>query len=211
MKKVFLLSFLFVLFSIKLFSNNLVIGAPTYNASTNKITFTIKWDNSWRVNTGPSNWDAVWVFVKRQPCGANGIWSHAILSSTSSEHAVSGTFGLVADAVADGMGVFVHRPSAESNAIGSFSTTSEVSLKLSGVYNPELTGSSSSSDNEESSTEPSKIPLTFFTKSSFRFPFSSKKDFNHSCAVLSQRFSGSIFITSSTARLSQSILTTSLP
>lgn len=147
MKKVFLLSFLFVLFSIKLFSNNLVIGAPTYNASTNKITFTIKWDNSWRVNTGPSNWDAVWVFVKRQPCGANGIWSHAILSSTSSEHAVSGTFGLVADAVADGMGVFVHRPSAESNAIGSFSTTSEVSLKLSGVYNPELTGSSSSSDN----------------------------------------------------------------
>lgn len=147
MKKIFFLSIWVLLFSAKLFANNLIIGAPSYNATTNKITFSIKWDNSWRVNSGPSNWDAVWIFVKRQPCGINGIWSHAVLSTTSSDHTVTGAFGLVADAVSDGMGVFVRRPAAANNAIGSFATTSEVSLQLTNNYNPALIGSSTSSDN----------------------------------------------------------------
>lgn len=147
MKKIFFISLWMLLFSAKLFANNLVIGTPSYNPSTNKITFTIQWENSWRVNAGPSNWDAVWVFVKRQPCGINGIWSHAVLSSTSSNHAVTGAYGLVADAVSDGMGVFIHRPSSANNAIGSFPNTSEVSLQLTNTYNPGLIGSSSSADN----------------------------------------------------------------
>ena len=45
-------------------ANNLIMGTPS--VSGNSVTFTIKWDNSWNVTTGPSNWDAVWVFVKRQ-------------------------------------------------------------------------------------------------------------------------------------------------
>ena len=129
------------------YANNLVIGAPSYNSSNNEISFTIKWDNSWRVNGGPSNWDAVWVFVKRQPCGINGIWSHAILSSVSSDHSIAGSYGLVVDAVADGMGIFVHRPSSANNAIGSFTNNSTVTLKLSGNYNPALIGSTSNADN----------------------------------------------------------------
>ncbi len=147
MKKICFLTSLFILSTIKLFANNLVIGTPTYNSGTNTIKFSIKWDNSWRVNSGPSNWDAVWIFVKRQPCGINGIWSHAILSTSSSDHTVSGPYGLVADAVSDGMGVFVHRPAFANNAIGSFANVTDVTLKLTDTYNPALIGSSTSADN----------------------------------------------------------------
>lgn len=28
------------------------------------IKFDISWENSWRVSTGPRNWDAAWVFAK---------------------------------------------------------------------------------------------------------------------------------------------------
>ena len=131
------------------FANNLVLGNPSYSSANNTLTFTIKWDNSWRVNgaSGPNNYDAIWVFVKRQPCAANGIWSHALLSSTSSDHSVTGSYGLVADAVTDGMGVFIHRAASASNQIGSFPNTSSVTIKLSGTYNPELIGSTSNSDN----------------------------------------------------------------
>ena len=146
MKKIrFLICILLV--SSHLFANNLVIGTPTYNGTANTLTFTIQWDNSWRVNTGPTNYDAVWLFVKRQPCGANGIWSHALLNATPGTHTVTGSFNLVVDAVTDGMGVFIHRSTSANNQIGSLSTTSSVVLQLTNSYNPDLIGSSSSSDN----------------------------------------------------------------
>jgi formylglycine-generating enzyme required for sulfatase activity len=143
--------YLFILLFItsNSFANNLVIGNPTYNSGANTLTFTIQWDNSWRVNgvSGPNNYDAVWVFVKRQPCAANGIWSHAVLSTTSSDHSVTGSYSLVVDAVADGMGVFVHRGESVNNQIGSFPNTSSVTVKLSGTYNPSLVGATTNSDN----------------------------------------------------------------
>jgi formylglycine-generating enzyme required for sulfatase activity len=143
--------FLFILLFItsRSFANNLVIGTPAYNSTLNTLTFTIKWDNSWRVNgvQGPNNWDAVWVFVKRQPCAANGIWSHALLSNTPADHSVTGAYNLVADPVTDGMGVFIHRAENANNQIGNLTNTSSVVIKLSGTYNPVLVGSSSSSDN----------------------------------------------------------------
>lgn len=142
MKKIIYLIF-GLLCSCQLFANNLVIGVPTYNGTAHTLTFTIKWDNSWRVNTGPSNYDAVWIFVKRQPCGANGIWSHALLSATSNDHSVTSSNNLTADAVSDGMGVFVHLGSSANNQIISSLSSSTVVLKLSENYNPSLIGSSS--------------------------------------------------------------------
>jgi len=143
--------YLFILLFItsQSFANNLVIGTPAYSSGANTLTFTIKWDNSWRVNgaQGPNNWDAVWVFVKRQPCAANGIWSHALLSSTAADHSVTGSFNLVVDPVTDGMGVFIHRDANANNQIGNLTTTSSVVIKLSGTYNPALVGSSSNADN----------------------------------------------------------------
>jgi hypothetical protein len=55
-----------LLFTNHVFANNLAISAPVYSAET--LTFTISWDNSWNISTGPSNHDAVWVFIKRQKC-----------------------------------------------------------------------------------------------------------------------------------------------
>jgi len=134
-----------LLLSSQLFANNLVIGTPVYDGVANTLTFTVKWDNSWRVVGGPTNYDAVWLFVKRQPCGANGIWSHGLLSTTSANHTVSGTNanGLVIDAVSDGMGVFVHLGPNANNQIISSLTATTIVLKLSGTYNPSLTGASS--------------------------------------------------------------------
>jgi hypothetical protein len=134
-----------VLLSCQLNANNLVIGEPTYDGGANTLTFTVKWDNSWRINSGPSNYDAVWLFVKRQPCGANGIWSHALLSSTQGAHVVSGTNanGLVIDAVSDKMGVFVHLGSNANNQIIGSLTSTTVVLKLTEEYNPALSGASS--------------------------------------------------------------------
>ena len=94
-KTIYLIILLFI--TSTSFANNLVLGNPSYNSTNNTLTFTIKWDNSWRVNgaSGPNNYDAVWVFVKRQPCAANGIWSHALLSSTSGDHSITTSYGLV--------------------------------------------------------------------------------------------------------------------
>ena len=66
MKKIIYL-ILGILLSCQLFANNLIIGTPVYSGSANTLTFTIKWDNSWRINgvSGPNNYDAVWIFVKR--------------------------------------------------------------------------------------------------------------------------------------------------
>ena len=145
--------YLFILLFItsQSFANNLVIGTPTYNSGANALTFTIKWDNSWRVNgsQGPNNWDAIWVFVKRQPCAANGIWSHSLLSTTAADHTITtpNTYNLIIDPVSDGMGVFIHRDASANNQIGNLSTATTVTIKLSGTYNPALVGSSSSSDN----------------------------------------------------------------
>ena len=63
MKRIFWLPYLLLVVSGPLFANNLQIGAPTL-ASTTSLQFTIQWDNSWRLTTGPANWDAVWIFVK---------------------------------------------------------------------------------------------------------------------------------------------------
>ena len=48
------------------------------------VQFDITWDNAWRVDYGPNNWDAAWVFVKYRRKSDN-TWHHATL------HYVDGT------------------------------------------------------------------------------------------------------------------------
>lgn len=43
------------------------------------IQFDISWDNSWRINSGPSNWDAAWVFAKYK-VNTQTTWNHATLN-----------------------------------------------------------------------------------------------------------------------------------
>jgi len=108
-------------------ANNLNIASTSFNSTDNTVTFTISWDNSWRLNTGPSNWDAVWVFVKRQACSTTNIWASQLLSTTSADHTNSGTL-LTVDATSDGMGVFIRRAST-TTATGNITSTT-VTLKL---------------------------------------------------------------------------------
>ncbi len=147
MKKYFLLILCFASFLSKLQANNLTIGASTYSSANQTLTFSVAWDNSWSINVGPSNWDAVWIFVKRQNCTGNNNWVHQLLSTNSADHLAQNggaTSTIVAvDAVSDGMGVFVKR--IGTNVVGNV-TAQTITIKLAGT-NPTIT--TSSSDNFE--------------------------------------------------------------
>jgi len=106
------------------FANNVQIGAPTVAVGPSTISFTIQWDNSWNVASGPTNWDGVWVFVKRQDCSDN-LWNHALVSTLSGDHSITGGV-LQVDAVTDGMGVFIRRT---ATGLGNI-PASTVTLKL---------------------------------------------------------------------------------
>ncbi len=123
MKKIAI--YLMVSFAISSISlaNNLILGTPTISGST--LTFTIKWDNSWKVADGPANWDAVWIFVKRQTCttGTLNPWIHATLDASG--QSVTGS-ELQVDNVTDNAGVFVRR---STNGLGNI-TQATVTLTL---------------------------------------------------------------------------------
>jgi formylglycine-generating enzyme required for sulfatase activity len=102
--------------------NNLVISSVSVVGAN--LQFTIAWDNSWNTNIGPTNWDAVWVFVKRQSCSDN-LWTHSLLSINSGDHSITGGL-LQVDAVTDGMGVFIRRA---ANGYGN-NTAETVTLSL---------------------------------------------------------------------------------
>ena len=150
MKQLYLLIVGCLLFIAQASANNLVIsGTPSYSSSNQTLTFTMAWDNSWCINAGPTNWDAVWIFVKRQNCSGNNNWVHQKLSTTSSDHfaklASNSTTStdVQVDAVSDGMGVFVRR--IGTNVVGNVASQI-VTLKLAGT-NPSIT--TSNTDNFE--------------------------------------------------------------
>ena len=104
-------------------ANNLKITGTSVDTSAGTVTFSIQWDNSWKTNIAPANYDAVWVFVKYQDC-ADKLWKHANLSVTSADHTTASP--LKVDAVTDGKGAFVYR---STNGGGNISSTS-VTLKM---------------------------------------------------------------------------------
>jgi formylglycine-generating enzyme required for sulfatase activity len=131
-----------ILFYILLFAaniasaNNLLISPPTVVGPN--LQFNISWDNSWNASLTPSNWDGVWVFVKRQACSDN-LWSHATVSTVSANHSVTGGV-LQVDAVADGMGVFVRRSALGNGNIASATVTLALQTAANGVDNFQVFG-----------------------------------------------------------------------
>jgi len=59
---------------------NLQNGGMNYATGTSEVKFDLSWENSWRLSSGPGNWDAVWLFVKFRKNG--GAWQHASLENT---------------------------------------------------------------------------------------------------------------------------------
>lgn len=142
MKQLYLLIVGSLLFISQTFANNLVIsGTPSFSSANQTLTFTMAWDNSWCINAGPSNWDGVWIFVKRQNCSGNNAWVHQKLSTTSADHLAklasnsATSTDVQVDAVADGMGVFVRR--IGTNVVGNV-PSQIVTIKLGGT-NPTIT------------------------------------------------------------------------
>jgi len=120
------------------FANNLQLGVPVISDPTH-IRFTIQWDNSWKVSSGPANWDAVWIFVKYQDCATNYLpWQHVGVSTTSVDHVATGGI-LQVDATTDGKGVFIRRIANGSGSISSATITLKMNI-TDNLYNYQLNG-----------------------------------------------------------------------
>jgi formylglycine-generating enzyme required for sulfatase activity len=129
MKKILSLCLGFALIALPafIFANNIQVtnvGLTSQNiVSTNnssnytKVQFDLSWDNSWRISSGPSNYDAAWVFVKYQVFG--GDWKHATLNTTASNHTITTTnsVGATITPSSDGKGVFIYRSGNGSGSI----------------------------------------------------------------------------------------------
>jgi len=108
---------LVILLPVLLAANNIAVSNPVLTAPVIadkyvKVQFNLSWENSWRASSGPSNWDAAWVFVKYRVSG--GDWQHATLHS-SGHSGGTGTSTTVTPA-ADGTGAFIYRDSVGSGA-----------------------------------------------------------------------------------------------
>ncbi|MCX6162041.1 MAG: SUMF1/EgtB/PvdO family nonheme iron enzyme [Ignavibacteriae bacterium] len=126
-----LISCLLMFVSYNAFANNItvsnvrLIGQNT-SEQTIMVKFNITWENSWRTSTGPSNWDAAWVFVKFRT--GSDPWQHAVLTNTGhiSPYGSTISTGLLNPASTyampgnPGMGAFIYR---SANGTGTFSAT----------------------------------------------------------------------------------------
>ena len=87
MKNKILIPF-FIFVASAAFANNLQITGVAVNQTTQLVTFTLSWDNSWNVAAAPNNWDAAWVFITWRRCsdGDATPFTHGTLSATTSDH-----------------------------------------------------------------------------------------------------------------------------
>lgn len=109
--------FLFVLafmYSIWANANGITVSnvsLTNYNEadSSVQILCDVSWQNSWRINTGPSNWDAAWIFAKYRANG--GPWRSVTLSASNS--VVYGN-AYTLDVSNDSRGAFAYRATNSS-------------------------------------------------------------------------------------------------
>jgi formylglycine-generating enzyme required for sulfatase activity len=98
------------------FANNTAIAntrltGQNTGSSSIKVEFDLSWDNSWRINTGASNWDACWVFVKYRKKNTT-TWFHATLNYSDGTAANDGhtqPANCTITGASDGKGVFIYR------------------------------------------------------------------------------------------------------
>ena len=114
MKKQILIFAFTIFHTTIIFSNNISISNVSLTGKNTTdhfcmVQFDLTWENSWRVDTGAMNWDAVWVFVKFR-IGETGEWQHASLSTISYEHFAPS--GSTIDATQNRKGVFIYRDAA---------------------------------------------------------------------------------------------------
>jgi formylglycine-generating enzyme required for sulfatase activity len=106
-----LISFLLLLQAVgtKAYSNGVVVTNVSLSVKNTTdhyvlVNFDIAWNNSWRVSTGPSNWDASWVFVKYRIKGT-ATWQHSTLHTSGHTTPANSTISTSSD----GKGIFIYR------------------------------------------------------------------------------------------------------
>jgi formylglycine-generating enzyme required for sulfatase activity len=119
-------------FGISSNANNLQITGTAVSGSN--ISFNVSWDNSWNASLAPSNWDAVWIFVKYQDC-ATRQWYHAAIATTGN----STVSPLQVDMVSDNKGVFLRRSAVGGGNIASTAVTLNLNIPA-GTYNYKVYG-----------------------------------------------------------------------
>ncbi len=110
-------------FANNILTANVKLTGQNKVAHTTNVQFDISWENSWRTNSGPANWDAAWVFIKYRV--GNGAWSHAYLNGNghNTPSGSSYSVGLLNpgspfnSTTNPGMGVFLYR---SNNGSGTF-------------------------------------------------------------------------------------------
>jgi len=105
-----------------------------HSGGNGEVEFDISWSNSWRANSGISNWDAAWVFCKIRRNA--GDWTHLKLDTTghtipSTPQAITTSLGLVDTGSAHNassnpaVGIFMYRT---NEGVGTF-TANDVRLR----------------------------------------------------------------------------------
>lgn len=135
-------------------SNNIQVTTPVLTGQNTgshftQVQFTVTWDNSWR---DVVNWDAAWVFVKYK--GNDGVWHHATLSATGSDHTAPS--GSTITPSSDGKGVFIYR---STNGSGS---NSFAGVKLHWNYGTDGVG-----DNDLITVKVFAIEMVYVPQASF--------------------------------------------
>jgi formylglycine-generating enzyme required for sulfatase activity len=63
--------------------SNLSLTGQNTTSDFSLVQFNLSWDNSWRMATGPANWDAAWVFVKFRVGATDPTFTGASSSGTT--------------------------------------------------------------------------------------------------------------------------------
>lgn len=93
---------------------DVLLTNQNFAAKTARVRFNISWENSWRNNMNPNNWDAAWVFVKYKKQGETN-WKHATISNQEANHTAPSGSTIKPDSA--GVGAFVYR---SVNGVGTF-------------------------------------------------------------------------------------------
>jgi hypothetical protein len=120
MKKL-LTSFFLLVSCLVSMANNVVISNVSIvnNGPGNiQVKFDLSWDNSWRTNVGPANYDGAWVLFKYKTAG--GDWTH--LNMTANNILIPAGFDYFQNSGSNKIGTMIFRD-ANNMGTGSVSAT----------------------------------------------------------------------------------------
>lgn len=126
-----------LLLNLPLLANNVQISNVTYvagiNPNTSYIQFDLSWENSWRLNTAPSNYDGVYVFFKVR--NANTGWMPVIFRNAG--NTIASGFNITQFS-AQHVGALIHRDAGNTGSGNCTLTGIQLGVEDLPVFNAEM-------------------------------------------------------------------------